>query len=114
LLLLIQWCTALGIGLVLAALNAQYRDVKHSVGFLVQLMMLASPVIYPISRLPAVVRQIAFLNPMAAVITAYRACFTAGPFDWLQIGLSCAMSAIYLVAGFWFFRQRESKLADIL
>ena len=36
----------------LAAFNAQYRDVKNVIGFFIQILMLATPVIYPISRLP--------------------------------------------------------------
>ena len=114
LLLLIQWCTGLGIGLFLAALNAQYRDVKNVVTFLVQVMMLATPVIYPLSRLPDWAQRIAFINPMAAVITTYRECFRGGPFNWELILLSLVMSLIYLTAGFWFFRQREARLVDVL
>lgn len=114
LLLVIQCGTSLGIGLVLAALNAQYRDVKNAVPFLAQIMMLATPVIYPLSQLPLWAREIAFINPMAAVVTAYRDCFTAGPFDWQLLGLSLFVSVFYLVGGLWFFRKREAKLADIL
>ena len=114
LLLMIQWCTGLGIGLVLAALNAQYRDVKHAVGFLVQLMMLATPVIYPLSGLPQWAQNWAFLNPMAAVIETYRACFKGGPFDWRMLALSFLTAALYFAFGFWFFRKREARLADIL
>jgi len=76
---LIQAATALGFGLVLAALNAQYRDVKHAIGFVVQVFMLATPVIYPLSRLPEWARQIAFINPMAAVVTSYRATLQGVP-----------------------------------
>jgi lipopolysaccharide transport system permease protein len=71
----------MGLGFALAALNAQYRDAKYAVGFLVQLMMLATPVIYPASRLPGWARDLLFLNPMAAVVTAYHDTFRGGPFD---------------------------------
>ena len=114
LLLLIQWATGLGIGLALAVLNAQYRDVKQVVGFLVQLLMLLTPVIYPLSRLPDWAQQWAFLNPMAGVIGTYRDCLTAGPFHWSLLGGSLGMALLYFMAGFWFFRKRESRLADIL
>jgi lipopolysaccharide transport system permease protein len=114
LLLLIQWCTALGIGLALAALNAQYRDVKNVIGFFIQILMLATPVIYPISRLPLGLQPYLFLNPMAAVVTAYRDCLKGGPFNALLLGLSLLMGLFYLCIGFWFFRKQESRLADIL
>lgn len=114
LLLLIQWATGLGMGLVLAALNAQYRDVKHVVGFLVQIMMLATPVIYPLSRLPQWAQNIAFLNPMAIVVESYRSCFKGGQFNWYLLATSSLVALLYFIFGFWFFRKRENTLADIL
>jgi lipopolysaccharide transport system permease protein len=114
LLLIIQWGMGFGIGLVLAALNAQYRDVKATIGFLVQLMMLATPVIYPLAKLPSAIQSFAFLNPMAAVIETYRFCLTGGPFDWQLLLLSLLSAACYFCFGFWFFRTREAKLVDIL
>lgn len=114
LLLAIQAMTVLGFGLALGVLNAQYRDVKHAVHFLVQIWMLATPVIYPASRLPAWAQDWLFLNPMAGVVTAYRAALQGAPLPWPLIGASALMAALYLAAGVWFFRRREARLADIL
>src|ERR1043166_8913016 len=91
-LLLIEASTVFGIGLVLAALNAQYRDVKHTIGFLVQVMMLATPVIYPMSRLPEWAQRILFLNPMACVVHSYRLALKGEVFDWTLIGASALMA----------------------
>lgn len=113
-LLLTQWLTSLGAGLFLAALNAQYRDVKYTVGFLLQVWMLASPVIYPLSGLPAWAQQLAFLNPMAAVIETYRACFRGSGIPTVLLLQSLAMGGIYFTLGLWFFRKRETRLIDIL
>jgi lipopolysaccharide transport system permease protein len=113
-LLLIQACTAFGIGLVLAALNAQYRDVKHAIGFVVQVFMLATPVIYPASRLPLAAQQWMFLNPMAVVVTSYRATLQGVALDPQLLALGLLTSVLYLFLGVWFFRRREARLADIL
>jgi lipopolysaccharide transport system permease protein len=114
LLLLIQAATALGIGAALAALNSQYRDVKHAISFLIQVFMLATPVIYPASRLPALVQNWLFLNPMAGVVTTYRDCVQGTALNWLLIVFSLLTSLAYLGAGLWFFRKLETRLADIL
>ena len=114
LLLLIQACTAMGVSLVLAMLNAQYRDVKHAVGFVVQVFMLATPVIYPLSKLPAWAQAWIFLNPMAVVVTTYRSLLQATPLPWALIGLALLTALAYLAGGIWFFRRREAYLADIL
>jgi lipopolysaccharide transport system permease protein len=114
LLLLIQAMTVMGIGLILAALNAQYRDVKHAIGFIVQVLMLATPVIYPASRLPQWAQNWMFLNPMAVVITAYRDILKGTAISYQLLGLSVLTSISYLLLGVWFFRKREARLADIL
>jgi len=114
LLMLIQAGTVLGVGLVLAALNAQYRDVKHTINFFVQIFMLATPVIYPLSRVPAWARPYMFLNPMTAVVTGYRDTLQGVALDWNLVGLSLAMAGFYCAAGMWFFRRRELTLADIV
>lgn len=114
LLLLIQAFTAFGLGLVLAILNAQYRDVKHAVGFLVQVLMLATPVIYPASRLPLAAQPWLFLNPMAVVITTYRDILKGETLDFRIMTLALLASISYLLFGIWFFRKREARLADVL
>jgi lipopolysaccharide transport system permease protein len=114
LLLLIQACTAMGIGLVLAALNAQYRDVKHAIGFIVQVFMLATPVIYPASRLPSWAQTWMFLNPMAPVVTTYRDILKGTAVNYQLLALGFLTSLAYLALGIWFFRKREARLADIL
>ena len=114
LLLFMQGSTAFGVGLVLAMLNAQYRDVKHAVGFVVQIFMLATPVIYPLSKLPLWAQHWAFFNPMAVVVTTYRSVLQNAPVDWQFVGLALVVALAYLTGGLWFFRRREVFLADVL
>ncbi|HWL17080.1 MAG TPA: ABC transporter permease [Opitutus sp.] len=73
---------AMGVGLTLASITAKYRDFQHLTGFMLQLWMYASPVIFPFAH----VQQkfpghswIAALNPMAAVIENVRALFFGTP-----------------------------------
>jgi lipopolysaccharide transport system permease protein len=88
--------------------------VKHAIVFFVQVFMLATPVIYPASRLPGWAQNWMFLNPMAAVVTTYRAALQNVPFHWQLIGLSFLTAVVYLAGGIWFFRRRDQFLADIL
>ncbi|MBI5396621.1 MAG: ABC transporter permease, partial [Verrucomicrobia bacterium] len=113
-LLLVQVLTALGFGLVLGALNARYRDVKHAVNFFIQVLMLATPVIYPASKLPEVAQRLLFLNPMAGVITTYRSVLQDGSVDVALVVNSLLMAFVLCVGGLWFFRKNEARFADIL
>ena len=64
--------TALALALWLGPLNARYRDVGHTVPFLLQAWMFASPVVYPVSLVPEQWRVLYGLNPMAGVIEGFR------------------------------------------
>ena len=55
---------SLGVGLWLSALTAKYRDFTHLSGFIIQIWMYATPVIYPLSQIPESWRWLAVLNPM--------------------------------------------------
>jgi lipopolysaccharide transport system permease protein len=83
-------------------------------GFFVQVFMLATPVIYPASRLPRWAQTWMFLNPMAPVVTSYRAALQNASLQWPLIALAFLTSIVYLAGGIWFFRKREQRLADIL
>src|SRR5437870_1363527 len=71
-LLLLALCSALAVGLWLSALNVRYRDVGHTIPFLMQVWMYASPIVYPVSMIPEKYRFMYSLNPMAGVIEGFR------------------------------------------
>jgi lipopolysaccharide transport system permease protein len=114
LIIAIQLALTLGLGLVGAALNVFYRDVKHLYELGLRLLLYASPVIYPISRVPEEWQPFYFLNPMAGVITAYRdvLLYDAPPSPYL--GLSAWFSVLILALGYWFFKRVEFQFADVV
>jgi len=72
-LLLIQTAAlGLGVGLLLSALTAKYRDLQQLTGYLLQIWMYATPVIYPLSRIPGKWRWLVNLNPMTSIVELTR------------------------------------------
>jgi lipopolysaccharide transport system permease protein len=63
---------SLGVSLWMSASTAKYRDLVHLNQFIVQLWMFATPVIYPLSKIPPRWEWLAWLNPMAAVVEGFR------------------------------------------
>src|SRR3984893_2151627 len=105
--------TALGVGLWTSALNALYRDVASIVPFVVQFWMLASPVAYPSSLVPARWRWLYGLNPMAGVIDGFRWALTGhGSAPGPQMAVSAAVVLLVLVGGLLFFQRVEGTVAD--
>lgn len=112
-LILLAMLTALGVGLWTSALNALYRDVRAVMPFLMQFWMLASPVAYPSSLVPAKWRWLYGLNPMAGVIDGFRWALTGrGQAPGLAMAMSAVGVAIVLVGGLFFFQRMETTIAD--
>ena len=115
LLALLALATALAIGLWLAPLNARYRDIGHTLPFLLQFWMFVSPVAYPVSLVPAEWRWAYGLNPMVGVIEGFRwALFDSTTPDLFLLLLSVAVVMLLLAGGAMYFRQAERHFADIV
>ena len=114
-LLLLAMATALGVGLWLSALNALYRDVGYVLSFVVQFWMLASPVAYPSSLVPARWQWLYGLNPMAGVIEGFRWALTGHGQPPNELMLASAIAvAVILVSGLMFFQRMEGTVADLV
>lgn len=115
-LVLLALLAALAVGLWLAALNVQYRDVQQAIPFLLQAWMYASPVAYSISLIPShgIWRFIYGLNPMTGVIQGFRWALLGGqPPDRLMI-VSVVMVIVLLISGLYYFRSMERNFADMV
>jgi lipopolysaccharide transport system permease protein len=114
LLLLLTMGTALGVGTWLAALNVEYRDVRHAMPFMIQLWMFATPIVYPLSLVPERYRWLVALNPMAGIIEGFRAALLGRPFQWGPLAIAAALSLLLLLAGAFYFRRAEKNFADVI
>lgn len=108
---------ALGVGMSLSALTAKYRDFHHLSGFLVQLWMYATPIIYPLSslikKIPPGWEWLGVLNPMTMVVETFRFCLMGkGTFNFAFYGISFAISAIVFVIGLMLFQRAARTFVD--
>ena len=105
----------MGAGMLLAAMNVRYRDVKYTIPFLTQIGLFVTPIIYPVSFLPHRFQGWLALNPMTGVIQGFRAClFGGGTFDWDVMGASWIVTLLLLLIGSLHFRSTERVFADIV
>jgi lipopolysaccharide transport system permease protein len=106
---------AFGAGLWLSALNVQYRDVRYTIGFLVQLWFLATPVAYPTSIVPQRWQPWYGLNPMVGVIEGFRwALLSTGKAPGHVLAVSVAATLVILGSGLYYFRRMEASFADVI
>jgi lipopolysaccharide transport system permease protein len=107
--------TATGVGLWLAALNVEYRDVRFVLPFFVQIWLFATPVVYPASILHEPWRTLYGLNPMSGVVEGFRwALLGARSAPGPLIFVSAAVAIVVLVTGAFYFRRMERTFADVV
>jgi lipopolysaccharide transport system permease protein len=115
LLVLLMILSAAGAGMWLTALAVQYRDIKFGLGFGVQLLMYAAPVVYPTSLIPDQYRLLYGLNPMAGVIEGFRSALLGTnpmPLDLILVGSVTAV--LIALSGVFYFRKMERNFADVV
>lgn len=106
---------SVGVGLWLSALNVQYRDIRYTIPFLIQIWMFVSPVIYPVSMVPEGYRWLLSINPMGGVIKAFRASLLGHQsIDWALLGISTAIILVLFASGLSYFRRMEKTFADVV
>jgi lipopolysaccharide transport system permease protein len=113
--LLLAFITSLGVGLWLAAMNVQFRDVRYVVPFLLQLWMFATPIAYPSSLISEPWRTIYGINPMSGVVEGFR---------WALLGTDTApgpiilvsgvVAVVLLITGMFYFQRMEKSFADVV
>jgi lipopolysaccharide transport system permease protein len=112
-LLILMGLLSLGLGMIFSALTTKYRDLAMLLTFGIQLLMYATPVIYPLSSIPAKFKWLILANPMSAVVETFRYAFLgSGSFSWAYLGYSAAITAVILFAGTVIFNKVEKSFTD--
>jgi lipopolysaccharide transport system permease protein len=104
---------ALGIGIAISAFTTKYRDLNNFIPIGVNILMYASPVIYPTSLVPAQFQKFLWYNPLQHIIDCFRYAFTGG--GHLDIGglmYSTIFTLIMLLAGIMLFNRTERTFMD--
>ncbi len=104
---------ALGMGMIFSSLTTKYRDVQMLLGFGVSLFMYVTPVIYPISALPAKFKAIAYYNPLSGIFECFKyAWLGAGEFSGSMLLISTFIIFALLAVGTVIFNKVEKGFMD--
>ena len=114
--LLLALITSIGIGLWLAALNVQYRDIGYVTPFLTQFWLFITPIAYGASMVPQQWQFLYSLNPMTGVVEGFRWALlgTSQGAPGTQLAISFAVAIALLLTGFMYFRRMERTFADMV
>jgi len=106
---------ALSVGLLLGPVNVRYRDVMHTLPFLLQIWMYATPIVYPLSMVPDRFKLLYSLNPAVGLIEGFRwAVLGRTEFPLTALAISVVVTAAALTAGLIWFKREEREFADVI
>jgi lipopolysaccharide transport system permease protein len=112
-LIVLMACQGLGIGLIITAMTNKYRDLAFLLGFGVQLLMYATPVIYPLSSIEDPYRTYLSLNPMAGIIEIARlGLLGQGYFTLFTFSYTVGITLLIFITGIFVFNKVEKSFID--
>jgi lipopolysaccharide transport system permease protein len=112
-LILIMGGLGLGFGMIISAMTTKYRDLVFLLTFGVQLLMYATPVIYPLSQLSPKYRTLIMANPMSSIIETFRYGFTgSGSFSPGGLLYSAIFAVVIVMLGAIIFNKVERSFMD--
>ena len=103
----------LGTGILISSLTTKYKDLRFAMGFLIQLWMYATPVVYPLTQVPEWLRSYYLLNPMVAIVESFRlAFFGVSAIAFQNVVLSWSITLLLLFVGIVLFSRIEKTFMD--
>jgi lipopolysaccharide transport system permease protein len=112
-LLLIMAGLGLGFGILISSLTTKYRDLQQLVGFGVQLLMYATPVIYPLSTIQGPAHWLILANPMTPVVEMFRLAFLGtSSLNPIYIIYSAVFVLLIFIIGILVFNHVETTFMD--
>ena len=112
-LLIIMAGLGLGFGIIISSLTTKYRDLRFLITFGIQLLMYATPIVYPLSVLPEKYKIFILANPMTSIIETFKYAYLGvGEFSWLSLSYSFGVMTIILLLGVMIFHKVEKSFMD--
>jgi lipopolysaccharide transport system permease protein len=112
-LFLLMGILGLAVGMLISTFTTKYRDFQYLISFGIQLLMYATPIVYPSSMVKGVWHDILVLNPMTGIVEGFRYSFLgSGSFQWGMIGYSLIFSLLLLAVAVVLFNKVEKKFMD--
>lgn len=112
-LILLMGFLGLAIGIIISSLTTKYRDLKFLVAFGVQLLMYASPIVYPLSIVPQNYKIYLLANPVTSIIETFKFAFLGvGQFNPYHLLYSFVFTVVLFFVGLIIFHKVEKSFMD--
>ena len=104
-----------GMGMLISSMTIKYRDLRHLVNFGTQLLMYASPIVYPLSIVPDDYKIFIYFNPMTSIIEGFRFAFIgSGELTYDLFIYSFITTLVIFIFGLIIFNRVEKNFIDTI
>ncbi|MCS2161498.1 ABC transporter permease [Scandinavium sp. H11S7] len=105
----------LGLSYVFSALGTYIRDISHIVNLASTMLLFISPILFPLSVFPEIIKAIVYLNPISLIIIDFRAiAFNIETFSLLSYAIYFVIAITLFVLGRWMFKRLSRGFADVV
>jgi lipopolysaccharide transport system permease protein len=102
-----------GFGIIVSSITTKYRDLNMLVGFGMQLLMYATPIIYSYTSVDPEIKKYLAFNPIVAPVESFKyALFGVGEFTALSMIYSFGWMVFLLLVGIVLFNKAERNFMD--
>lgn len=113
-LILIRLCLSIAIGYMVATLSVFIQDLRQALGLLLTMLMFLTPILYPVSMIPAEFIPVNNLNPMYHLLDAYRAVILRGEFPGIDVVYVAGFAIVLLFLGVFFFQKTIERAKEFV
>jgi lipopolysaccharide transport system permease protein len=102
-----------GLGLILNSFTFWYKDINYLIVYGLTISMYLTPIAYPLSQAPLLLREFLVLNPMTSIVELFRySIFGIGTIDYISILSSITFLVLFLLVGVFAFTKTEKNFID--
>jgi len=113
--MLVEYMLALGITLIMSAVDVYFRDLEHILGIVSMAWMFMTPIMYDLSIVPERLLPIFNINPMTSIVTAYRDILYWGRTPRLEtLGMAAGMGIVFLILGMLIFGRLKRRFSEVM
>lgn len=113
--MLIEFVMGIGGALLFSALTVYFRDMEYILNIITMAWMYMTPILYPLEQIPEEIRNLLYLNPMTAVVVAYRDIlyYQQAP-DMQTLVYAVVWGVVVLVVGWITFQKLQRNFVEEL
>lgn len=113
-LVVVQLALLMGVVLFIASVNVFFRDLEHLMEVLLNLMFYATPILYPLDRVPGNWKPVLLINPLTSLIEAWRDLFSNNQLPGAGLWPALVFTLVAVLVGTQVFQRLEPEFADAL